>query len=61
DRNAMSLSQYGVGNGVAWRQDGSGLSDLGISQSNGGHLTVSQSWGVAQGGAPIEVVTGAPK
>lgn len=45
DDNRMSAVQNGTGNRLAWVQDGSGLPDLGIVQSGGAAVTVTQSGG----------------
>lgn len=61
DDNAMSASQSGQGARLYWSQTGSGLPDLGISQSGETALSIAQSWGVNEAGQRVMVVSGLPK
>jgi hypothetical protein len=45
DDNRMSAVQNGTGNRLAWVQDGNGLPDLGIVQSGGAVLAITQTGG----------------
>lgn len=45
DGNAMTATQLDVGNRLEWVQNGSGLSDLQITQTGGANLQITQSNG----------------
>lgn len=45
DRNAMTATQLGVGNQLAWTQNGNNLSNLGITQSGGQAMQITQTGG----------------
>ena len=57
----MVLAQHGAGNGISWTQTGSGLADLGVTQTGGSQLAITQGWGPGPNGTTIPVTTGLPK